>query len=215
MASAKRGYSRATLRRGLVVAGAVAWLVITSGGAGAQTAPATQNLPLLSHASEIRRLTPDQATLGFPVRIQAVVAYYDTSQGDFFVIDSTGGIYADDGSTDLHLRSGQRIEIEGFTGPGGYAPIIIQPRVEVLGSAPLPRAIRVTFADLISGKEDSQWVEIEGVVQSAVPNAGRVELEISTGAGRLSAFIPAPLGEQFLRLVDARVRLRGVSASLV
>src|SRR5438093_1387919 len=55
---------------------------------------------------------------------------------------------------------GQRVEVVGTTSPGEYAPIVVPERVSVLGEAPLPNPKPVTYEQLASGQEDSQFVEI-------------------------------------------------------
>jgi hypothetical protein len=56
----------------------------------AQAAP--QPLPVLTHADQVRKLTPEQAAQGYPVRIRGVITD-DVPAPDFFVQDSYAGIY--------------------------------------------------------------------------------------------------------------------------
>jgi len=128
--------------------------------------PPKMHLPTLTRVEQIRALTPERAQLGFPVRLRAVVTYYGGMGYEFFVHDSTGGIYIDDPETDFHVQTGELVEVEGFTSPGGFAPEIIRAKVAVLGKAPMPRPHRVTLEQLNSGREDSQWVELEGIIRS-------------------------------------------------
>jgi hypothetical protein len=73
---------------------AVSVLVAEPVGIGAQSqlAPPAKPLPTLTHADQIRRLTPEQASLGYPVLVRGVITM-DAPVPDFFVQDATAGIY--------------------------------------------------------------------------------------------------------------------------
>src|SRR5206468_8022600 len=58
--------------------------------------PATPT-PVITQADKIRRLTPEEAAEGRPVRIRGVVTM-DAPAPDFFVQDSTAGIYVEGNS---------------------------------------------------------------------------------------------------------------------
>ena len=58
--------------------------------------PSAPGLPTLTTAEQVRELTADQAKRGYPVRLRAVVTYIDFAVGDFFVQDSTAGIYVNE-----------------------------------------------------------------------------------------------------------------------
>ena len=51
-------------------------------------------LPILTHADQIRRLSPEQASLGYPVLVRGVITM-DAPAPDFFVQDATAGIYVE------------------------------------------------------------------------------------------------------------------------
>src|SRR5437879_5941199 len=74
----------------------------------------------------------------------------------------------------------------------------------------------VTFQRLASGQEDSQFVEIHGIVRTAVTSDEQSKqqlIEIATGSGRLTACVQdlkLPLQD----LVDSTVRVRGVCETL-
>ncbi len=172
-----------------------------------------QTLPVLATIGQIRKLTPEQAQQGYPVHLRAVVTFYGGPGWEFFVQDPTGGIYLDDQdrNTDFGVEAGQLVEVEGVTGPGGYAPEVVRPKVRVLGRVSFPKARRVTLETLARGHEDSERVEIEGVVRSVEPTelGNRVELTVATSSGRFRAFLMGISLPASTRLVGARVLLRG------
>src|SRR5215469_3613635 len=67
-------------------------IVLFSAAAWAQIS--NHNLPLLTHADQVRRLSPDQAALGYPVRVSGVVTD-DVPAPDFFIQDSSAGVYVE------------------------------------------------------------------------------------------------------------------------
>jgi len=172
------------------------------------------NLSTLTTAEQIRELTHDQANRGYPVRLRAVVTYNDPATFDYFVQDSTAGIYINDLNGQFRFKPGQLIEIEGVTEEPDFAPQVGKPRYRVLGEAPLPKAPKATLQDLASTRYDSQWVEFDGIVHEATQDQGHLTLQLGAVGDDLPAYIlttddPAPA-----RLVDARVRIRGVCASI-
>lgn len=80
------------LRLIVVSAFLVAALVVVA--AQTQLMPAAKPLPTLTRADQIRRLSPAQALLGYPVLVRGVITM-DAPAPDFFVQDATAGIYVE------------------------------------------------------------------------------------------------------------------------
>ena len=204
---------RASLH-GLVLGLGISCLAVPIGKLQAQPQrTATSSLPLLTRIAQVRHLTPEQAKLGYPVRLRAVVTYYGGLGWEFFIQDSTGGIYIDEPEADFRVQAGQEIEVEGITAPGSFAPEIVKARVRTLERASMPKATRASFEQLMSGKEDSQWVEVQGVVRTVREQDGQSVLELALTGGRLPARLPL-VDATIPRLVDATVRLRGACGGL-
>jgi PAS domain S-box-containing protein len=180
---------------------------------GQQVPPAAPRLPTLTTAEQVRELTADQANRGYPVHLRAVVTYIDFAVGDFFAQDSTAGIYVNENNRSLHFRPGDLLEIEGVTEEPDFAPQIAKARYRSLGQAPLPRPRQVHMGDLISTREDSQWVQIEGIVQDLETAGDLVKLDVVSEGRRLQVNIMDPAGLDKDHLIDAKVRLTGVCAS--
>jgi len=167
---------------------------------------------LLTTAAEVRALTPEEARSPFRVRLRGVVTVAEPLLYLWFLQDETAGIYLQIRAGVPPLRSGQLIEVEGYTEPGEYAPIVNAERAVILGTAALPTARKVTFEDLASGREDSQFVEITGIVRAVTVDTNNAlhVLELATGGGRLRIYVRRLPGEAGSELVDARVRVRGI-----
>ena len=177
--------------------------------------PAVPSWRLLRTAAEVRRLSPREAREGRPVRLQAVVTYNDPEMRLLFVQDGTAGIYVEAWRHIHRLQAGDLVEIEGVSAPGDFVPIVAQPRVRVLGRAPLPRARPVRPPQLRAGQEDGQWVEVEGVVRSVTPRRRFTAIQMAEDEVRFQLQLPPSADPALLgRLVDARVQVRAVCRSL-
>jgi PAS domain S-box-containing protein len=171
------------------------------------------HLPTLTQVEQIRRMNIEEAGRGYPVRLRAVVTYYNWDLGDLFIQDSTAGIWVNPGQTKLALHQGEWVEVEGSSGVGELAPDVEPTHFRNLGEAPMPNPRKPTSDELASGRLDSQWVELQGVVRSVVERDGGLVLNVSSGAFECSVFV---LNYPSLPtdIVDAQIRVRGVFAGL-
>ena len=179
--------------------------------------PRAGRLPVLTRAEQVRSLAPEQAKLGYPVRLHAVVTYYNGQTPDLFVQDSSAGIWVESANSIQPVRAGDLIELEGITAPGEFAPVVDKPRVKILRRVSLPEPKQVSIERLQTGDYDSQWVELEGVIRSApivrIGGGPVVRFEIASADGRFLAIVPGP-DVKASRLVDAKVKLRGACGSI-
>ena len=167
---------------------------------------------MLERASEIRALSPQEADRGLPVRLRAVVTYYDAAASDLFVQDSTAGIYVElKGAAEKPegLRQGQQVELTGSTASGDFAPEVIKPRIRILGPGVMPTARKVSIEEISSGEEDSQWVEGEGVVHAAAIEDKLLVLNVFMGGRRIRARILSFPPSAVEEVVGSRLRFRG------
>ena len=167
----------------------------------------------LQTAEQVRQLTPEQTTNHYPVRLRGVVTFFDPNQYFQFVQDETAGIYfsLDNLSGNPPLAAGQLVELEGEANPGEYAPVVAARRIQILGEGTFPAAKPVTFEQLASGQQDSQFTEIHGIVRAVHEDeGGRYLVEIATGGGRLTAHAGSLPVAQSGDLVDSTVTVRGV-----
>lgn len=179
-----------------------------------QAVLAAEQLPLLTTAAAVRNLTVAQAERHYPVKLRGVVTFYDDTIYSRFIQDETAGIYLRETNVPS-LLPGQLVEVEGFTSSGEYAPVILPERVRIIGVAELPTPRPVTFEQLASGKYDSQFVEVAGIVRSVNFEATSKHylIELATGGGRLTVYAHDLLTLPTQDLVDSTVRIRGVCSS--
>jgi diguanylate cyclase (GGDEF)-like protein len=177
-------------------------------------------LPLLTTARQVHDLSPDQASLGYPVRLRGVVTFYDAYQEGhqaLFIADSTGEVFIAPGfAPPLPLHTGSFVEVTGETDPGGFSPIVSHSSIRILpGSKPLPAASAVTVSQLLRGGKDSYWVALQGVVHSVEFDGMHVVLTMATPDGTISATTDREEGANYSVLVDSEIVLHGVAAPLV
>ncbi|HEX4349623.1 MAG TPA: ATP-binding protein, partial [Verrucomicrobiae bacterium] len=110
------------------------------------------------------------------------------------------------------LTPGQLVEVNGTCSPGEYAPVVVVSQLRVVGDAPLPKPKGVTYEQLASGVEDSQFVEITGIVRTAqlLADSQYYLLEIATGGGRLHVYTRKLPVKEAEELLDSTVRVRAV-----
>jgi signal transduction histidine kinase len=169
----------------------------------------------LTTAAAVRGLTVEQAQQPMRVHLRGVVTFFDESLYKRFIQDDTAGIYLQVSTNTPPLMPGQVVDVEGVSSPGEYAPIIVPEKVRVVGQTALPVPTPVTYEQLASGQEDSQFVEITGVVRSVESlEASQYHLiEIATGGGRLSVYARELPVKQAEKLLDGTVRVRGVCST--
>jgi signal transduction histidine kinase len=144
----------------------------------------------------------------------------DAPAPDFFVQDSTAGIYVE-GRNAGHPRVvfGQLVEIEGITGPGKFAPIVSATSVRVLGKGALPAAKLSPFSHFARGQLDSQWEEVRGILRSvAIDRTSWREMtlamRVASEGGEFNVRVPIEREQDFSSWVDSEVLIEGVCGSL-
>ncbi len=183
----------------------------------------------LATVSEIRSLSRPDAALARPVRLRGVVIWQDSdTRPAFFLHDGRKSIWVDRATAlrrgiwaggdppASECSVGSMVEIEGVTDAGGYAPCILPVTMKRVGSAPVPQAARFPLERLLSGSEDGQLVELEGVVQNVSPpdtfGDSRILIMVDGHPCRVASEYGSTLDA--VRLVDARVVVSGILVPL-
>jgi signal transduction histidine kinase/CheY-like chemotaxis protein len=186
---------------------------------GSSRAPIPQrrgtDMPPITRVADIRRLTMEEASRHQRVHITGVVTYFDPAWAMLFVQDATGGIFVDVHGQDLTVSTGDVVDVDGASAPGNFAPEIIRPAITVLGRSELPVARHVTMPQWLTGREDSQYVEVTGIVRSiARSEENHLLLDLASGGRRFRVQVPMFRGALPTQLVDAVVNVRGVSGTI-
>src|SRR5438874_280445 len=167
---------------------------------------------VLTHAADVISLSAERASASLKVSVTGVVTAADPAlKGRFFVQDPTGGVFVDNVGGQ-RPEPGDLLEISGITHPGAYAPIITAPQLKKIGTAPIPTAKRVPIERLMSGAEDSQRIEISGLVRAAQLEGSRLIVDMVSGGYRFRAYVPNWVKQDPQELVAAQVRVCGTAA---
>jgi len=168
---------------------------------------------VLTTAAEVKELTIEEAKKQLPVRIRGVVtATLPPYVHGAVIQDTTRGIFVSYLGLNLEepLRWGEVYEVEGVTGPGDFAPIIIARQIKHLGTGKLPEPIRPAWKQLFSGALDTQYVELEGVVLG-VDNQ---EVDLLTADGEVVVIMDDFQPERLTEYENALVRIRGCAFAI-
>jgi signal transduction histidine kinase len=165
----------------------------------------------------VREMSIEQAGQKIPVRLRGVITFFDQQLYSYFLQDDTAGIYLDfpTNVAPPPLAPGQEVEVIGVTSPGEYAPVVAVSSVIPMGTAALPEAKPVTYEQLANGAEDSQFIQVRGVVRSAQLMEDRQHylVEMVVGTGRLLVYTSELPVKKPTELLDSTVRVRGVCAT--
>ncbi len=195
-----------------------AQLVMQDAVSAAVPLVADSSLPELKQIAQVRELPASEAMRGYPVDITGVLTFVgsriDTNAPDpgAFIQDSSGGIFLDPNRKkfDSFPEASQLVEIKGFTGPGGYAPVIEAEHLRVLGDATLPGPKTASMQVLMTGAEDSQWVALNGMVRSQTVEGDETGLSLAAGDSLIEVVVPNAAKHPAPRnFVDAWVEVRG------
>jgi signal transduction histidine kinase/ActR/RegA family two-component response regulator len=176
---------------------------------------AKEMLPVLTTAGQAHSLTIDEAKRHYPVHIKGVITFYDwlTDPVDAFVFlkDSTGSIFVTFPKVPpLPLAPGDLVIVDGVSGPGSFAPIVSQGRIQRLGRAPIPDAPVGNVSRMLTGAEDGKWLAVKGVIRSAkIIDPWRLVMDLQTDGGVLRVAMMNFGSTSPAALVDSSVVLLG------
>jgi hypothetical protein len=169
-------------------------------------------LPVLTEIRQVRELSPDEAKRQYPVRVKAVVTYFDPHFKTLFVQDDTAGTWISRTFQETNLYAGDWVELTGASWAISNLGTSIKPSsLRVLGKAPLPKPKSVTYETMASGKEEGRRSQVQGVIRKMAYEFGLLELGLAAGNDHFSVYVPRfearPLPTN---LLGARVEVAGV-----
>jgi PAS domain S-box-containing protein len=183
------------------------WLIGNSDFAFAQ-----EKLPLLTRAEAVRSLSPNQAQLRYPVRLQGFVTYYDPDLPSLYIQDDSSGIYVELEQQHESLTAGQLVEVSGISAPGGILPIVTKARLKLLYKEGYPPTRKVSMSQLDMRRDDGHWMQTEGIVHNAYQEGKYSILEVYEGKNRIQIRIREFSQTAASSLIDAKIQIQGVLA---
>jgi len=172
--------------------------------------------PEIHSLQAIKELPRTEASRGFPVRVEGVVTALNPRYYGYVLQQGSVGVCIFlTRPQDSSPRVGQRVLLSGVTARGGFAPVIVQSSMEVLGTSPLPMPVQVQPGDIFHGWEENLRVEVEGIGAAVTSDNGSHQLELFSGPRRVSVwFSEESSPEKLQRLVNSRLRVQGVYSPL-
>jgi signal transduction histidine kinase/CheY-like chemotaxis protein len=171
------------------------------------SAPPKQTM--LKTADQIRRLGSEAAAEGRPVDISGMVTWSMAGTDFFYLQDVSGGVrvrYPRDRVETPAL--GKYLRVEGSTYDGGFTPSVALKTYTDLGSMSPPTARPVTFEQAITGRENGQWVEMRGFIQSTVSDHDSRWIHVTTPSGEFVGRLESPVN--FVANPGSLIRVHGV-----
>ena len=144
--------------------------VLLAQTADVPNSPRSTSPPILTTVAQIHALTRDQAAQGLPVELHAIVTYYEPTEGQVFVQDSTGGLYIASPPKPPALSPGDAILIRGTTTPS-YSVNVKATEMRFEHRAQFPQPVPLTWRQLLQKSNDCRYVTIVGKVRSATLQA--------------------------------------------
>jgi signal transduction histidine kinase/CheY-like chemotaxis protein len=182
----------------------------------ASSVAASTNTAPLTTVAAIRALPAKLAASQRNVQLDGVVTYWDKIRGNCFFQDKTAGIYID-----LHgvppndaVQAGDHVLVSGVTSAGDFAPIVQNAHFRPLGASSMPKPSPISVEDVFAGGADSQWVQLEGVIQRVGIDGGWPFATIALGPHSYQVHLPTGTPQVPQSWVDHSVRVAGVGATL-
>ncbi len=163
-------------------------------------------------ASDVLKLSVDEAAQGRPVLLTGVVTWSHSASPFFFIHDSSGGVCIMRGKSDSNVRSpGRNVEVYGVTAMGPFAPVVVASKFDRVSEAVLPVARQVSIEHALTGVEEAQWVEMRGYLRRIYREGSWNYLELATATTDFIAVLPVT--EDASSMVGSVIRLHGVCSA--
>lgn len=207
---------------------------------GSQTSAPSQ---LLTTVAQVHAVSASDAAKALPVELHAIVTYYEPTEGQVFVQDSTGGIYIVSPPHPPALNPGDAVVVHGVTIPS-FSTNVKATEVLLERHAQFPEPLPVGWRELLQKSTDCGYVSIVGRVRSATlqtsigqytrytqngevlrdlrsvgPSPGQRErqpyllIDVEMPGGILRVHMEDIGGINPIRLLDSLVRISGVAGS--
>lgn len=101
------------------------------------------------------------------------------------------------------------MDVVGFPAGGDYSIYLDHATLRTVGTAPVPRPLRISAAQALSGGQDAQPIETEGVIREIWPGPNNTgSMLVDDNGTSLVAVLPAGHAEQIIRRFELGSRIR-------
>jgi len=175
-----------------------------------QAGDSSARLRMLHTVQEIFRLSKAEASRAYPIDLELVVTYSDPAWGLLFVQDQTGSTFIDVHGSNIVYPLGTRIRVKAVTNAGENGPVMIHPKILVVGKGTLPKPEQRSVAELETGAAESHRVVTEGVLHPCEHDWNRVCFRLYDGKKLIWLMVPRPDDPVAQSLIGATVKVKGI-----
>lgn len=188
-------------------------LVLSAALRSAAAEEPADSATVVTSSAQFWQLSGTAGDREYPLRTEIVVNYYDPEWKMLWAEWGGNGCYLDSGSQPLPIKSGQRLELDGFVRPGQQKIMWERTRIRVVeefyetSATPLPEP-------LISASEFNQRiVTTEGLVtEQSETDPTHLKLVVASHHLTVTMYMRMDAQQPVPQLRGAFVRLRGVFA---
>ena len=165
-------------------------------------------LPLTS-VSQVQNLPIERARRGLPVRLRGTVTGAKKTSHEQWMSfqDDVRGVFVNLAAVfNAAPEFSEFWEIEGRTGAGNFAPIVVAQKLRRLGEGMVPTPVKPTWTELLNGSRDVQWAELEGLVTEVRSNT----ISLHLPEGQLDVELENHFDSTLRQFIKAVVKIRGV-----
>ncbi len=166
----------------------------------------------LTNCVDILQLPVDRLKENKPVILRGVITCYQPLSQLCFVQDGTAGIYVFPSAWTADFSFGDVVEVKGATGIGRFSPIVHTASIRNTGQRAKISPKPVAVEDLNTGRFDSQWVQVQGVVQTVDFADKTCTMQLWNGCTTLR-ILAFGFERSPTNLIDATVLIQGVGGT--
>ena len=174
-------------------------------------------LPTLTTATAVNNLSSAEARRRYPVHLRGICVLGISDWTGIFIHDGTSGLYVqNEGRKPLpkSIHAGLVLDIDGFSDPGQFSPVVAGATYRIVGERPLPPAPLVSLDRVMNGSELASWVSIEGIVRTVEIRGRMVVLLVASGRFKIEVLTLSEEGQQYSRLVGSSIRASGTVGAI-
>lgn len=163
----------------------------------------------ITSVAQVQGLPIERARLGLPVRLRGTVTGATKTSHEHWMSfqDDTRGVFISLGTiSNVSPAFGELWVVEGRSGAGNFAPVVVADKITKLGEGLLPTPVRPTWAELLNGSRDVQWAELTGLVTEVHSNT----ISLHLPEGRLDVELEGSFEPELQPFLKSVVRIRGV-----
>ncbi len=178
-------------------------------------ADSNPHLPVLHSIKEVLNLSNVESDKGYPFHLRAQVTLFSPKTYWFFLQDAADGIYSWPGDIKTFPKAGDWVDIEGITGRGGFAPILLPTVLNIVGHSSMPTPLKADDPSEPVPEAANLWASLRGqlIRSHSVADAGKGSLDfdlVTAQNGRIEILMASAEGCHPAALVNAMVEAHGV-----